>query len=284
VCADSAEGSNERAGDLGIAVPLRHQVENPPFPRRRPGRPLWAALASPVGLLEVRPERWMSPSRRYLTPCGPKTRHRGRIGRWAGLTEPQFFGMAGPASSVRPSSSSPTSARRSRSVRDAEEDTEFSRYKSRRPNRTSPTIPPSVPGEIRLSANGRSIGGRQDWISAAVGGTCRCEERRGSSAHPRGAVRHRRVKGQRKGRVLYTHPYLLDRLDRLLPSASRTCSRQRGGPSSSGGSRWPPRPIPGRTSGCGAISWRSSLRTVGRRAVASCQPDGAPALRTFGRH
>jgi hypothetical protein len=128
-------------------------------------------------------------------------------------------------------------------------------------------------GEIRLSANGRSIGGRQDWISAAVGGTCRCEERRGSSAHPRGAVRHRRVKGQRKGRVLYTHPYLLDRLDRLLPSASRTCSRQRGGPSSSGGSRWPPRPIPGRTSGCGAISWRSSLRTVGRRAVASCQPD-----------
>ena len=146
MCADSAEGSNERAGDLGIAVPLRHQVENPPFPRRRPGRPLWAALASPVGLLEVRPERWMSPSRRYLTPCGPKTRHRGRIGRWAGLTEPQFFGMAGPASSVRPSSSSPTSARRSRSVRDAEEDTEFSRYKSRRPNRTSPTIPPPVPG------------------------------------------------------------------------------------------------------------------------------------------
>ena len=109
-------------------------------------------LASPIGLLEVRPEQdvrpeqWMSPSRRYLTPCGPKTRHRGRIGRWAGLTEPQFFGMAGPASSLRPSSSSPTSARRSRSVRDAEEDTEFSRYKSRRPNRTSPTIPPPVPG------------------------------------------------------------------------------------------------------------------------------------------
>ena len=54
------------------------------------------------------------------------------------------------------------------------------------------------------------------------------------------------VKGQRKGRVLYTHPYLLythpyllDRLDRLLPSASTTCSRQRGGPGSSGGSRWP---------------------------------------------
>ena len=170
-------------------------------------------------------------------PCGPKTRHRGRIGRWAGLTEPQFFGMAGPASSLRPSSSSPTSARRSRSVRDAEEDTEFSRHKSRRPSRTPRRSLRPFRGEIRLSANGRSTGGWQDRISAAVGGTCRCEERRGSSAHPRGAVRHRRVRGQRKGRVLYTHPYLLythpyllDRLDRLLPSASTTCSRQRGGP------------------------------------------------------
>ena len=125
-------------------------------------------------------------------PCGPKTRHRGRIGRWAGLTEPQFFGMAGPASSLRPSSSSPTSARRSRSVRDAEEDTEFSRHKSRRPSRTPRRSLRPFRGEIRLSANGRSTGGWQDRISAAVGGTCRCEERRGSSAHPRGAVRHRR--------------------------------------------------------------------------------------------
>ena len=39
VFADSADGSDECAGDLGIAVPLRHQVENLPFPRRQPGRP-----------------------------------------------------------------------------------------------------------------------------------------------------------------------------------------------------------------------------------------------------
>ena len=45
----------------------------------------------------------------------------------------------------------------SRSVRDPEEDTGFTRYRSPRPNRTSWTIPPSPPRGIRLSANGRSV-------------------------------------------------------------------------------------------------------------------------------
>ena len=224
-------------------------------------------------------------------PCGPKTRHRGRIGRWAGLTEPQFFGMAGPASSLRPSSSSPTSARRSRSVRDAEEDTEFSRHKSRRPSRTPRRSLRPFRGEIRLSANGRSTGGWQDRISAAVGGTCRCEERRGSSAHPRGAVRDRRVKGQRKGRVCTrtrtsctpTRTSWIAWIVCCRPRArhargSAACQARQG---ARGGrcDRFQAEPL-----AASAISWRSSLRTVGRRAVASCQPDGAPALRTCGRH
>jgi hypothetical protein len=55
--ADSADGSQERAGDLGIAVPLRYRVENLPSLGVSRGVFLSAALGVPVDLLEVRPEQ-----------------------------------------------------------------------------------------------------------------------------------------------------------------------------------------------------------------------------------
>ena len=209
-------------------------------------------LASPVGLLEVRPEQdlrpeqWMSPSRRYLTPPA---------GRRPAIEDALADGPA----SQNPNSSAWRVRHRPCAHRRAVQRVLADRGRSGMPRRTrnSPATNRAdrvgLPDDPSARSGGKSAFRRMVArpVAGRTGSARPLAERAGAKSGE-GAVLIPAarcaigVNGQRKGRVLYTHPYLLythpyllDRLDRLLPSASTTCSRQRGGPGSSGGSRWP---------------------------------------------